>query len=86
MAADPIVLQATTEQEATCLATELREYAVQVARRNGFWELSVSSPEDQDGDGVLDSVIEAAMECFADRRVTGFALIADGHRYPLGID
>ena len=84
MAADSIVLQALSEQDASCLAAELHEYAVQVARSNSFWEVSVASPEDEDG--VLDRVIEAAMECFADRRVTGFALISDGHRYPLGMD
>lgn len=84
MAADPIVIQAVSKQEATCLATALREYAALVAENGGFWEVSIGA--DGDRDGVLDHVIEAAMECFADRRVSGFALIADGRRYPLGID
>lgn len=84
MAADPIVIQAVSEQEATCLATALREYAACVARNDGVWEISIGA--DGDRDGVLSHVIETAMECFADRRVSGFALIADGHRYPLGID
>jgi hypothetical protein len=86
LAANSIILQAVSEREATCLAAELSQYAVQIGRQNSFWEVSVPTPESQDGDGVLDRVIEAAMECFADRRVTGFALIADGHRYPLGMD
>lgn len=84
MAADPIILQAVSEQDANCLATELRDYAVEVARSQSFWEVSVAGSENQDG--VLGRVIEAAMECFADRRVRGFALIADGRRYPLGIE
>jgi hypothetical protein len=84
MAAEPIVLQAVSEQEATCLATALRDYAVQVAQNGSVWEISIGA--DGDPDGVLGDVIEAAMECFADRRVSGFALIADGRRYPLGID
>jgi hypothetical protein len=84
MAADPIVIQAVSEQEATCLATALREYAAHVARNDGVWEISIGS--DGDPDGVLGHVIEAAMECYADRRVSGFALIADGRRYPLGME
>jgi hypothetical protein len=84
MAADPIVLQAASEHDANCLATALHAYAVEVAHGNRYWEVSVDAAADQDG--VLDRVIEAAMECFADRRVSGFALVADGRRYPLGID
>lgn len=84
MVSDPVVLQALTEVEADCLAQALREYAVTVARRDGFWEVHVSDGGDEDR--MLDRAIEAAMECFADRRVSGFALVAGGRRYPLGID
>jgi hypothetical protein len=83
LAAEPVVLQALSEEEATCLAKELQAYAVAIARRDGRWEVSIDA---ENGDAVLEHVIEAAMECFADRRVTGFALVADGHRYALGID
>lgn len=83
MAADPIILQAVSEQDANSLATALREYAVEVARNSRYWEVSIDGDSQ---DGVLDRVIEAAMECFADRSVSGFALVADGRRYPLGID
>jgi hypothetical protein len=83
MAAEPVVLQAATREEAECLARELRAYAVEIARHEDRWEVSVSGP---DRDEVLEHVIEAAMECFADRRVSGFAFVADGHRYALGLD
>lgn len=83
MAAEPVVLQAASEEEAECLAGELRAYAVQIARRGSRWEVSVSG---DDHDAVLERVIEAAMECFADHRVSGFALVADGHRYSLSLD
>jgi hypothetical protein len=83
LAAEHLVLQALSEEEATCLAEELRAYAVAIAKRGSRWEVSVAV---ENGDAVLEHVIEAAMECFADRRVTGFVLVADGHRYALGID
>lgn len=83
MAADAVVLQAASREEAQCLARELHAYAVEIARRGGRWEVSVSG---DDHDAVLERAIEAAMECFADRRVSGFALVADGHRYKLGLD
>jgi hypothetical protein len=83
MAADPVVLQTASQEEARCLARELHDYAVEIAGRDGRWEVSVSG---DDRDDVVERVIEAAMECFADRRVSGFALVADGHRYKLGLD
>lgn len=84
MAAVPILLQAVSEQDANCLATALRRYAAEVGRGSRYWEVSVTANDDQDG--VLGRVIETAMECFAERQVAGFALIADGRRYPLGIE
>jgi hypothetical protein len=79
-----IRLEAETEDEARCLADVLTAHATDgPLQLDGVWVVSVANGNG-DADAVLADVINAALGCFADGKVNGFTLDADGHRIPVG--
>lgn len=49
---------------------------------NGIWVVEVTT--NGDTDRTLEDVIDAVLACYADGKVRGFTLDADGHRIPVG--
>jgi hypothetical protein len=79
----PIRLESRTEQEARSLITVLKsQRTVGPYLLNGVWVVDVST--NGDSDRILEQVINAALACYADGKVGGFTLDADGHRIPVG--
>jgi hypothetical protein len=83
----PIRLESRTEDEARCLAACLRDV---LDRRTvegpyelkGIWIVDVASADERDD--ILEEVVNAVLGCYADGKVGGFTLDADGHRIPVG--
>jgi hypothetical protein len=48
----------------------------------GVWVVDVTT--NGDTDRTLEDVIDAVLACYADGKVGGFTLDADGHRIPVG--
>jgi hypothetical protein len=83
----PIRLESRTEDEARCLAACLRD-VLETHRVNqpyemrGVWIVDVTGAEERDD--ILEEVVNAVLACYADGKVGGFTLDADGHRIPVG--
>jgi hypothetical protein len=79
----PIRLESRTEEEARCLLAVLRMHSTAGPyEARGVWVLDVST--NGDSDRALEEVINAVLACYADGKVAGFTLDADGHRIPVG--
>jgi hypothetical protein len=83
----PIRLESRTEEEARLLAVCLKDvlgtHTITDPREaNGVWMVDVMSADDRDD--VLEEVVNAVLGCYADGKVGGFTLDADGHRIPIG--
>jgi hypothetical protein len=83
----PIRLESRTEDEARCLAVCLRDVLKTRSvedpyELNGVWVVDVASADE--GDDILEEVVNAVLGCYADGKVGGFTLDADGHRIPVG--
>lgn len=79
----PIRLESRTEEDARCLTTVLSAHTVEGPYElNGVWVVDVTT--NGDSDNTLEDVINAVLACYADGKVGGFTLDADGHRIPVG--
>jgi hypothetical protein len=79
----PIRLESRTEEEARCLITVLSAHTIEGPyESNGVWVVDVTT--NGDSDDMLEDVINAVLACYADGKVGGFTLDADGHRIPVG--
>jgi hypothetical protein len=79
----PIRLESRTEQEARCLTSALSGHTFEGPyESNGVWVVDVTT--NGDPDRTLEDVINAVLACYADGKVGGFTLDADGHRIPVG--
>lgn len=79
----PIRLESRTEEEARRLLTALQTHRLDGPyASNGVWVVEVSA--NGDPDHVLEDVINAALTCYADGKIDGFTLDADGYRIPVG--
>lgn len=79
----PIRLESRTEDEALCLTTVLSAHTLKGPYElNGVWVVDVTT--NGDWDSMLEDVINAVLACYADGKVSGFTLDADGHRIPVG--
>jgi hypothetical protein len=79
----PIRLESRTEEEARCLTTVLSTHTIEGPfELNGVWVVDVTT--NGDPDSGLEDVINAVLACYADGKVDGFTLDADGHRIPVG--
>ena len=79
----PIRLESRTEQEARCLTSALSGHTFEGPyESNGVWVVDVTI--NGDPDRTLEDVITAVLACYADGKVGGFTLDADGHRIPVG--
>ncbi len=79
----PIRLESRSEDEARCLRLVLTAHVTAGPyERDGVWIVDVST--DGNADETLEQVINAVLACYADGKVGGFTLDADGHRIPVG--
>jgi hypothetical protein len=83
----PIRLESRTEDEARSLAVCLKDVLgthtiTDPYEAGGVWMVDVTSADDRDD--VLEEVVNAVLGCYADGKVGGFTLDADGHRIPVG--
>jgi hypothetical protein len=83
----PIRLESRTEDEARCLAACLRDVletktVMRPYELKGVWIIDVASVDERDD--ILEEVVNAVLGCYADGKVGGFTLDADGHRIPVG--
>jgi hypothetical protein len=79
----PIRLESRTEEEARCLTTVLSAHTIEGPYElKGVWVVDVTT--NGDPDSGLEDVINAVLACYADGKVDGFTLDADGHRIPVG--
>lgn len=79
----PIRLESRTEEDARYLTTVLTAHTVEGPYElNGVWVVDVTT--NGDSDSTLEDVINAVLACYADGKVGGFTLDADGHRIPVG--
>lgn len=79
----PIRLESRTEEEARCLTTVLSAHTIEGPYElNGVWVVDVMT--NGESDSTLENVINAVLACYADGKVGGFTLDADGHRVPVG--
>jgi hypothetical protein len=83
----PIRLESRTEDEARCLAACLGD-VLETHQVNepyelrGVWIVDVTGADERDD--ILEEVVNAVLGCYADGKVGGFTLDADGHRIPVG--
>jgi hypothetical protein len=83
----PIRLESRTEEEARALAVCLKDVLETHTitgpyEANRVWMVDVMSADDRDD--LLEEVVNAVLGCYADGKVGGFTLDADGHRIPIG--
>jgi hypothetical protein len=83
----PIRLESRTEEEARALAVCLNDVLETHTitgpyEANRVWMVDVMSADDRDD--LLEEVVNAVLGCYADGKVGGFTLDADGHRIPIG--